>query len=116
MWKSRARDENRLKDGTKKISGTIVGFESGSFRVETAYGFLRSYSGQGRGYQYFRGEERARAEVEIERFHSASPRRNPPYYPPRRNPIQQRISRLVDALATERPAAVENAALTPAKK
>src|SRR5258706_836200 len=31
-------DEIRLKDGTK-ISGTIVGFEIGSFRVETSYGF-----------------------------------------------------------------------------
>src|ERR1700687_5409758 len=36
---ARARaDEIRLKDGTK-ISGTIVGFESDSFRVETSYGF-----------------------------------------------------------------------------
>jgi hypothetical protein len=35
----RARaDEIRLKDGTK-ISGTIVGFENGSFRVQTSYGF-----------------------------------------------------------------------------
>src|ERR1700676_40988 len=31
-------DEIRLKDGSK-ISGTIVGFENGSFRVETSYGF-----------------------------------------------------------------------------
>ncbi len=31
-------DEIRLKDGTK-ISGTIVGFENGAFRVETSYGF-----------------------------------------------------------------------------
>jgi len=31
-------DEVRLKDGTK-ITGTIVGFENGSFRVETSYGF-----------------------------------------------------------------------------
>jgi hypothetical protein len=31
-------DEIRLKDGTK-IIGTIVGFENGSFRVETSYGF-----------------------------------------------------------------------------
>src|SRR5882672_4989654 len=31
-------DEIRLKDGSK-ISGTIVGFESASFRVETSYGF-----------------------------------------------------------------------------
>jgi len=31
-------DEIRLKDGTK-ITGTIVGFEDGSFRVETSYGF-----------------------------------------------------------------------------
>src|ERR1017187_3102891 len=31
-------DEIRLKDGTR-ISGTIVGFENGSFRVETSYGF-----------------------------------------------------------------------------
>jgi hypothetical protein len=31
-------DEIRLKDGTK-ISGTIVGFENDSFRVETSYGF-----------------------------------------------------------------------------
>jgi hypothetical protein len=31
-------DEIRLKDGTK-IIGTIVGFESDSFRVETSYGF-----------------------------------------------------------------------------
>ena len=31
-------DEIRLKDGTK-ISGTIVGFENDSFRVETPYGF-----------------------------------------------------------------------------
>ena len=31
-------DEIRLKDGTK-ISGTIVGFENDSFRVETSYGY-----------------------------------------------------------------------------
>jgi hypothetical protein len=31
-------DEIRLKDGTK-ITGTIVGFEDGAFRVETSYGF-----------------------------------------------------------------------------
>jgi hypothetical protein len=31
-------DEIRLKDGTK-ITGTIVGFENDSFRVETPYGF-----------------------------------------------------------------------------
>jgi hypothetical protein len=31
-------DEFRLKDGTK-ISGTIVGYENDSFKVETAYGF-----------------------------------------------------------------------------
>src|SRR5579864_9693912 len=31
-------DEIRLKDGSK-IIGTIVGFESDSFRVETSYGF-----------------------------------------------------------------------------
>jgi hypothetical protein len=31
-------DEIRLKDGTK-ISGTIVGFENDSFRVETSFGF-----------------------------------------------------------------------------
>ena len=31
-------DEIRLKDGTK-ITGTIVGFENDSFRVETTYGF-----------------------------------------------------------------------------
>lgn len=38
-WGVAARaDEFRLKDGTK-ISGTIVGFENDSFKVETAYGF-----------------------------------------------------------------------------
>src|SRR5260370_791450 len=31
-------DEFRLKDGSK-IVGTIVGFENGAFKVETAYGF-----------------------------------------------------------------------------
>lgn len=31
-------DEIRLKDGSK-IVGTIVGFEDGAFKVETAYGF-----------------------------------------------------------------------------
>jgi hypothetical protein len=31
-------DEFRLKDGTK-VSGTIVGYENDSFKVETAYGF-----------------------------------------------------------------------------
>ena len=31
-------DEIRLKDGTK-ISGTIVGFEDNSFKVQTSYGF-----------------------------------------------------------------------------
>jgi hypothetical protein len=31
-------DEIRLKDGSK-ITGSIVGFEDGSFKVETAYGF-----------------------------------------------------------------------------
>ena len=31
-------DEIRLKDGSK-IVGNVVGFEDGSFKVETAYGF-----------------------------------------------------------------------------
>lgn len=31
-------DELRLKDGTK-ITGTVVGFEDGAFKVETTYGF-----------------------------------------------------------------------------
>ncbi|MGC1188211.1 MAG: hypothetical protein WA871_12545, partial [Candidatus Acidiferrales bacterium] len=31
-------DEIRLKDGSK-IIGTIVGFEDGSFKVQTSYGF-----------------------------------------------------------------------------
>jgi len=31
-------DEIRLKDGTK-ITGTIVGFEDGAFKVQTSYGF-----------------------------------------------------------------------------
>ena len=31
-------DEIRLKDGSK-IVGTVVGYEDGSFKVETAYGF-----------------------------------------------------------------------------
>src|SRR5271169_214242 len=32
-------DDLKLKDG-KKISGNIVGFENGMFRVETEYGFV----------------------------------------------------------------------------
>jgi len=31
-------DEIRLKDGTK-ITGTIVGYEDDSFKVQTSYGF-----------------------------------------------------------------------------
>src|SRR5713226_10367114 len=39
VWGVAARaDEFRLKDGTK-ISGTIVGYENDSFKVETAFGF-----------------------------------------------------------------------------
>ena len=31
-------DEIELKDGSKLV-GTIVGFENGNFKIETAYGF-----------------------------------------------------------------------------
>src|SRR5579859_8004283 len=34
-----AADELSLKDG-RKISGTIVGFENGMFRLETEFGFI----------------------------------------------------------------------------
>ena len=39
-------DTLKLKDG-QKISGTIVGFENGMFRVETDYGFIPGPQGQG---------------------------------------------------------------------
>ncbi len=63
-------DEIRLKDGTK-ITGTIVGFENDSFRVQTSYGFALIQKDKVADISITAGQERARAESKIERAGSA---------------------------------------------
>src|SRR6266699_2241511 len=108
-------DEIRLKDGTK-ISGTIVGFEDDSFRVETSYGFALILKDRVADISI----SAAKKEPEPKSKSSASavppPAAKPVVLPVAKEPLSAtKTPAVVDALATERPATAENASLTPAK-
>src|SRR5882672_3068058 len=108
-------DEIRLKDGTK-ISGTIVGFESGSFRVETAYGFALILKDKVADISISAAKKEPEPKSKSSASTAPPPAAKPVALPAAKEPHSTtNTPAVVDALATERPAAAENAALTPAK-
>src|SRR5882762_3191557 len=109
-------DEIRLKDGTK-ISGTIVGFENDSFRVETPYGFALVLKDKVADISI----SAAKKELEPKSKSSASGM-PPPTAKPAASPAVAKESAsassppaVLNASATERPPAAANASLLPAK-
>jgi len=109
-------DEIRLKDGTK-ISGTIVGFENDSFRVETPYGFALVLKDKVADISI----SAAKKELEPKSKSSASGM-PPPTAKPAASPAVAKESAsassppaVLNASATERPPAAANASLVPAK-
>jgi hypothetical protein len=97
-------DEIRLKDGTK-ISGTIVGFENDSFRVETSYGFALILKDKVADISISAAKKEPEPKTKSSASATPVPAAKPVVGPA-----------VVDALATERPAAAANASLTSAKK
>src|SRR6266436_5279577 len=108
-------DEIRLKDGTK-ISGTIVGFENDSFRVETAYGFALILKDKVADISISGAKKEPEPKSKSSASTAPPPAAKPVALPAAKEPHSATNTPVVvDALATERPAAAENAALTPAK-
>src|SRR5467141_2761937 len=108
-------DEIRLKDGTK-ISGTIVGFENDSFRVETAYGFALILKDKVADISISAAKKEPEPKSKSSASTAPPPAAKPVALPAAKEPHSAtNTPAVVDALATERPAAAENAALTPAK-
>src|SRR6266403_6279077 len=108
-------DEIRLKDGTK-ISGTIVGFENDSFRVETAYGFALILKDKVADISISAAKKEPEPKSKSSASTAPPPAAKPAVLPAAKEPHSaMNTPAVVDALATERPAAAENAALTPAK-
>ena len=108
-------DEIRLKDGTK-ISGTIVGFENDSFRVETAYGFALVLKDKVADISISAAKKEPEPKSKSSASTTPPPAAKPIALPAAKEPHSATNTPVVvDALATERPAAAENAALTPAK-
>jgi len=108
-------DEIRLKDGTK-ISGTIVGFENDSFRVETAYGFALILKDKVADISISAAKKEPEPKSKSSASTAPPPAAKPVALPAAKEPHSATNTPVVvDALATERPAAAENAALTPAK-
>jgi hypothetical protein len=109
-------DEIRLKDGTK-ISGTIVGFEDNSFRVETSYGFALVLKDKVADISI----SATKKELEPKPKSSASataPSAAKPTAPPaveKETPPATNPPTVLNASATERPLAGANASLVPAK-
>jgi hypothetical protein len=108
-------DEIRLKDGTK-ISGTIVGFENDSFRVETSYGFALILKDRVADISI------SAAKKEPEPKSKSSTSALPPstakpvvLAAAKESPSATGAPALVDALATERLAAAASASLNPSK-
>jgi hypothetical protein len=109
-------DEIRLKDGTK-ISGTIVGFENDSFRVETSYGFalIRKDKVADINISTVKKEPEPKAKPSV-------PVAQPPAATPTATPAVAKESSseanpptAVNALATERPPAAAKNEPAPAK-
>jgi hypothetical protein len=108
-------DEIRLKDGTK-ISGTIVGFENDSFRVETAYGFALILKDKVADISISAAKKEAEPKSKSSVSAVPPPAAKPIVLPAAKElPSAMRTPTVVDALATERPAAAANASFTPAK-
>jgi hypothetical protein len=108
-------DEIRLKDGTK-ISGTIVGFENDSFRVETAYGFALILKDKVADISVSAAKKEPEPKSKSNASAVPPPAAKPVVLPAaKESPSATNTPALVDALATERPAAAANASLTPAK-
>src|ERR1700730_2789049 len=109
-------DEIRLKDGTK-ISGTIVGFEDNSFRVETSYGFALVLKDKVADISI----SATKKELEPKSKSSASataPSAAKPTAPPaveKETPSATNPPTVLNASATARPLAGANASLVPAK-
>ena len=109
-------DEIRLKDGTK-ISGTIVGFENDSFRVETSYGFALVLKDKVADINISAAKKdpdpKSKPSV------SGTP---PPAAKPAALPVVEKGSpsatsppAVLNASATERPPVATNASVVPAK-
>jgi hypothetical protein len=109
-------DEIRLKDGTK-ISGTIVGFENDSFRVETSYGFALILKDKVADISISAAKKEPEPKTKSSASGTPAPAAKPVVVPAAKElPSGTNAPTVVDALATERPAAAANASLTPAKK
>src|SRR5467141_728552 len=109
-------DEIRLKDGTK-ISGTIVGFESDSFRVETSYGFALILKDKVADISISAAKKEPEPKTKSSASGAPAPAARPVVVPAAKEPPSgTNAPTVADALATERPAAAANASLTPAKK
>jgi hypothetical protein len=109
-------DEIRLKDGTK-ISGTIVGFENDSFRVETSYGFALVLKDKVADISI----SAAKKELEPKSKSSASgtppPAAKPAALPAveKESPSATSPPAVLNASATGHPPAAANASLVPTK-
>jgi hypothetical protein len=109
-------DEIRLKDGTK-ISGTIVGFENDSFRVETAYGFALILKDKVADISISAAKKEPEPKTKASASAMPAPVAKPVVLPAAKEPPSAtKTAAVVDALATERPAAAANASVTSAKK
>jgi hypothetical protein len=108
-------DEIRLKDGTK-ISGTIVGFDNDSFRVETSYGFALILKDKVADISISAAKKEPESKSKSSVSAVSPPGAKPVVLPPAKEPASAtKTPAVVDALATERPAAAANASFTPAK-
>src|SRR5882762_1401615 len=108
-------DEIRLKDGTK-ISGTIVGFENDSFRVETSYGFALILKDKVADISISAAKKDPEPKSQSSASAAPPPAAKPVVLPAAKElPSAMNTPAVVDALATERPAAAANASFTPAK-
>src|SRR5882672_1369895 len=108
-------DEIRLKDGTK-ISGTIVGFENDSFRVETAYGFALILKDKVADISISAAKKEPEPKSKSGASAAPPPAAKTVVLPAAKESASAtKTPTVVDALATERPAAAANASFTPAK-
>ncbi len=105
-------DEIRLKDGTK-ISGTIVGFENESFRVETSYGFALILKEKVADISISAAKKEPEPKPKASASTTPPPAAKPVAVPAAKEPPSAtETPAVVDALATERPAAAKNEPLS----
>jgi hypothetical protein len=109
-------DEIRLKDGTK-ISGTIVGFENESFRVETSYGFALVLKDKVADINISAAKKDAEPKSKPSVSGTPPPTTKPAASPgvEKGSPSATSPPAVLNASATERPPAATNASLVPAK-